>query len=364
MKKIVSVSFFLLFIITCTQAQAAADKKVLKKIDQMISAGYRSIAPGCAVLIAKKGEVIYKKAFGIANLELNVPMRTEMVFRIGSVTKQYTAIAILKLMEEGKISLRDSVQHYIKSVPYKGHTITIKNLLTHTSGIKGYDGLDFHIPNAIRIDFSPKQWIDSLANLPLDFIPGTKFNYSNSNYLMLGYIIEQVSGKSYKNYLAENIFKPAGLSATYYDSPLMIIMNRADGYIKDSLTFRNADYISMSHVYSTGALVSTIADLYKWHTALHTYKIVKKETLEKAFTPFRLSDGSQSQYGYGWFIMNIQGSQSIGHGGAIDGFRSMEIYFPEQDLFIVALFNSEENSFFSLIESITIEMMEKPSGSR
>lgn len=302
MKNCTTILLFISFFSISCAAQNKQDKKVTESLDRLIAERLTDLAPGCAVLVGQKGKIIYDKGFGAANIELAVPMRPEMIFRIGSMTKQYTAIAILQLIEQGKISLQDSIQKFIKNFPYKGKTITIENLLTHTSGIKDYEQLDAHIPNAIRIEFPVKQIIDSLANLPLDFIPSAKFSYSNSNYFMLGYIIEQVSGKTYKDYLHENLFMPAGLSNTFYDSPTQIISNRASGYTKDSTSYKNVDYISMSLVYSAGALLSKVSDLFKWHQALYSYKLVKKETLEKAFTSFKLTDGKLTEYGYGWFI--------------------------------------------------------------
>ena len=219
--------------------------------------------------------------------------------------------------------------------------------------MKDYEQLDAHIPNAIRIEFPSKRIIDSLAALPLDFPPSTKYHYSNSNYFLLGSIIEQVSGKSYKKYLQENLFKTASLSNTFYDSPTQIITNRVNGYSKYDSGYKNVDYISMSLVYSAGALLSNVRDLFEWHKALHAYKLVKKETLEKAFTPFKLTDGKLTEYGYGWFIKDWKGVKSIGHGGAIDGFRSWEVYFPGQDVFLTMLFNSDDNNFFNLFEDVS-----------
>ena len=353
MNKIISI--FLLSFLTqqIAQGQSKEDKQLIKNLDGLISEKFSSVSPGCAVLVAKRGQVIYEKGFGISNIELNVPMKEDMIFRIGSITKQYTAIAILQLVEQGKISLTDSIQKFIKDFPYKGHTITIENLLTHTSGIKDYEQLDAQIPNAIRIEFPLKQIIDSLSNLPLDFIPASRYSYSNSNYFILGYIIEQITGKSYKEYLGENLFKKAGLSNTFYESPTQLITNRANGYTRDSSNYKNVDYISMSLVYSAGALLSNVDDLFKWHQALYSYKLVKKETLEKAFTSFKLTDGKLSEYGYGWFVKDWRGTKSIGHGGAIDGFRSWEIYFPEQDIFLTALFNSDNDNFFNLFEDMS-----------
>jgi CubicO group peptidase (beta-lactamase class C family) len=354
MNKIIFVFLFFLVTLSIANAQSREDKQLEKKIDDLVTEKLNSLSPGCAVLIAKKGKVIYEKSFGFANIELNVAMQPEMIFRIGSMTKQYTAISILQLVEQGKISLRDSIQKFIKDFPYKGHTITIENLLTHTSGITDYEVLDAHIPNAIRIDFPAKQLIDSFAKLPLEFTPSTKYNYSNSNYFLLGYIIEKVSGQAYKQYLQENVFKPAGLTSTFYDSPTQVVTNRVNGYTKNDAGYKNAGYLSMSMVYSAGALLSNVSDLFKWHQALHAYKLVKKETLEKAFTPYQLNDGKLTQYGYGWFVKDFQGSPSIGHGGAIDGFRSMEFYLPDQDVFVAALFNSENDAVIDLVDNISM----------
>lgn len=309
-------------------------------LDTLISNRLPDVAPGCVVLVASKGQIVYEKAFGLANLELHVPMQPDMVFRIGSVTKQYTAIAILQLVEQGRISLQDSIQKYIPDYPSKGHTITIEHLLTQTSGITDYEVLDIHIPNAIRVDLPAKQIIDSLGTLPLEFIPGSKYHYSNSNYFLLAYIIERVSGGSYQDYLSENLFKPAGLSDTYYDSPTEIIPGRVSGYSRYQKKYVNADYISMTQVFGAGALLSNVGDLYRWHQQLYAGTLVKKETLEKACRPFRLADGELSEYGYGWIIKKRNGSTSIEHSGGIDGFQSDEIYFPQQDIFIATLYNS------------------------
>jgi CubicO group peptidase (beta-lactamase class C family) len=320
--------------------QPAKSERSALDLDALISKRLPAIAPGCVVLVAKKGRVVYKKAFGVANLELHVAMQPGMVFRIGSITKQYTAIAILELVEQGKLSLRDSIQQFISDFPHKGHPITIENLLSHTSGIVDYEVLNFPIPNAIRIDFPPKQIIDSLGKLPLDFIPGSKFQYSNSNYFLLAYIIEQVSGNSYQDYLTAHLFKPAALQHTYYDLPAEIIPGRVSGYAKHDSKYANAGYISMTQVFGAGALLSNVEDMYRWHQALYAYTLIKKETLEKAFTPFKLAGGESSEYGYGWIIKKRNGSVSIEHSGGIDGFQSDEIYFPEQDIFIATLYNS------------------------
>jgi len=338
---------------TLSFGQSKQDKELVKQIDKSISDNYKNYTPGCAVLIAKKGEVLLEKGYGIANIELNVPMKSEMVFRIGSITKQFTAMAILQLVDKGQIALTDSIQKFVKDFHFKGKTITIENLLTHTSGIKGYEQIDAKIPNVMRIDFSPKTIIDSLDKLSLEFNPNTRYNYSNSNYFLLGYTIEQVSGKSYQQYIKENIIEPAGLSSTFYESQTQLITNRANGYSLSDGKYWNADFISMALVYSAGALGSNVSDLYKWHKALYEGKIVQKETFLKAIQPYKLVDGKQIDYGYGFFNKTENGINSIGHGGAIDGFRAIEMYYPEKEIYITLLCNSETDNFERFFQSIS-----------
>jgi CubicO group peptidase (beta-lactamase class C family) len=312
-----------------------------KELDKLLASHFSAETPGGSVLVSKNGKIVYKKAFGSANLELNVPIKTDMVFKLGSITKQFTAVAILQLVEQGKISLQDSLQKFVPDFPSNFKKITIENLLTHTSGIKDYMQIDFKEPYLERRDFEPKELIDLFKNVPLEFEPGTKYKYSNSGYYLLGYIIEKVTGKSYKSYLQENILTPLALNHTYFDNAKDIIPNRVSGYRKDNAKFKNADYWSMTIAYAAGELISNVEDLWKWNEGLYSYKILKKETLEKAFVPFKLKDGSLIEYGYGWILKNVNGIKSIEHGGAITGFLSNEIYYPEENVFIAALFNCE-----------------------
>ncbi len=334
------------FLILCTAlsgsyGQTKQDKQLTKLLDDMLSGQFKSTDPGCAVLIAKKGQIIYQKSFGSADLELNVSIKPDMIFRIGSMTKQFTAIAILQLVEQDKLSLKDSIQKFITDFPSKGHTITIENLLTHTSGIVEYTQLDIPDPFIRRKDFAPREIIELFKNKSLEFQPGSKFKYSNSGYFLLGFIIEAITNKRYEEYIRESIITPLGLTSTYYDNINEIIPGRVKGYRKDNGTIENADYQSTSIPFSAGALISNNADLYKWNNALYNYTVIKKETFDKAITPFKLTDGTQTNYGFGWFIIDMDGSQSIQHGGNINGFRSNGIYFPKEDVFISTLFNCE-----------------------
>ena len=225
--------------------------------------------------------------------------------------------------------------------------------MTHTSGIKPYEGIDAKVPNAIRVDFSPEILIDSLDKLPLDFVPGSKYQYCNSNYFLLGKIIEEVSGQKYQTYLQEQIFSRIGLISTSYDNPEEVLKNRVSGYSAISVEYKNAGFISMSTVYSAGALLSNVKDLYRWHQALNNGELLKNDTWRQVISPFKLNDGKWSEYGFGFFIKNENNVKSIGHGGAIDGFRAVEIYYPEKDLYIVLLCSSEQDNFTELFSGIS-----------
>mgnify|MGYP001188771083 CR=1 FL=1 len=327
------------FITVPLAAQPLNVKKLAVDYDKMLLEQFKPDETGCAALVAKDGQVIYTRAFGMANLELNVPMQPDMVFRIGSITKQFTAVAILQLMEQGKLSLQDDITKFIPDYPTQAYTITIEHLLTHTSGIKSYTNLPGYIEN-VRTDMKPDELINTFKNQPMEFAPGTKWNYNNSGYFLLGYIIEKVTGKSYPDYIQENFFTPLGMTSTCYGSDTKIIKNRAYGYQQGGDGVANSDYCSMTQPYSAGSIMSTVGDLFKWHQALYAGKLVKKETLEKAVTEYRLSNGKGSGYGYGWFLSQLQGSPTVEHGGGIFGYLTSSVYLPKEDVYVALFSNS------------------------
>nr|MCU0366897.1 beta-lactamase family protein [Bacteroidales bacterium] len=245
------------FVSVDAAAQKINTKQLTAEYDRMLSEKFRQGETGCAALVAKDGQIIYKKAFGMADLELNVPMQPDMVFRIGSITKQFTAVAILQLMEQGKLSLQDDITKYIPDYPTHGYNITIEHLLTHTSGIKSYTNVP-EFQKYVRQDMKPEEAINTFRNLPMEFAPGTKWNYNNSGYFLLGYIIEKVSGKTYQEYIEENFFKPLGMTGSCYGNDSRIIKNRASGYQPGKDGVQNADFLSMLLPYSAGAIQSTV----------------------------------------------------------------------------------------------------------
>lgn len=322
----------------------------VKALDKLLSTEFKPREPGIAVLIARRGNIVYEKAFGSANIELDLPMQPDMVFRIGSITKQFTAVGILQLVEQGKLSLQDSIQQYIKDFPTKGYTITIAHLLTHTSGLKDYMSIDHPGPYVDRWDFKPDFLIDHFKQAPLDFAPGTKYAYTNSGYLLLAHIIEAASGQNYHDYMRAHVIKAAGLSHTLYADEREIIPGRVAGYTRDRGFYENAEYQSLSIGYGCGDLLSTVEDLYQWHKALLSYKLLKKETLEKAFIPYILNNGTSTEYGYGWFINKVHDSRCIHHEGQVSGFIAQELYFPEEDTYVALMTNlksGEDQTDFS-----------------
>ncbi|MCW3119857.1 MAG: serine hydrolase [Chitinophagaceae bacterium] len=333
----------LTFLVSAAFGQQNDEHKLTSEFDRLLGEQFRSNETGAAVLVARKGKVIYKKAFGMANLELNMPMQEESIFKIGSITKQFTAIAILQLMEQGKLTLQDAITRFIPDYPMQGKTITIEHLLTHTSGIQDFTSIPDSV-NRLAMDYTPKEMVDYFKNQPMRFAPGTKWEYSNSGYFLLGYIIEKITGNSYANYLEQNIFKPLGMTNSQYASDSRVIKNRVDGYIKSNQGFENAPYESMTHPYAAGAIQSTVEDLFKWNQAVHSYKLVKKETLDKALSRYKLTDGKETAYGYGWRLGSVYDIPSIWHGGLVSGFISMETYLPREDVFVTVFSNCQCNS--------------------
>lgn len=311
--------------------------------DNLLAEQFHADGPGATALIARNGQVIYAKAFGMANLELQVPMRVDHVFRIGSITKQFTAVSILQLVEQGKLGLQDDITRFVPDYPTQGNSITIENLLTNTSGIQDYAKLKDSTWDG-EVDATPAQMIDFFKNRPMRFVPGTKWEYSNSNYVLLGYIIEKITGESYPAYLDKHIFQPAGMTNSHFATDIGITKNRADGYSMGKQGVENARYLSMTKPYAAGAIQSTVEDLFKWHQAVHSYKLITKASLDRALSRYTLSTGDKTNYGYGWRFGYIQDSPSIWHGGWINGFIAMGMYLPKEDVFVAVFSNCDCNS--------------------
>jgi D-alanyl-D-alanine carboxypeptidase len=314
-------------------------RDTLTAIDDLIQAAYRPDAPGAAMIAVKDGQPVFRIGYGMANLELGVPITPDTVFRLASVTKQFTAVAILMLMEQGLLALDDSITRFWPDYPTHGHTITVEHLLTHTSGIRSYTDMP-EWPPLWRKDFSVGELINYFKDQPMQFAPGTRWAYNNSGYVLLGAIIEQLSGLSYAQFVQQRIFEPLGMRQSYYDRTAQIIPQRAAGYQNGADGYTNAEYLSMTQPYAAGALASTVDDLARWDRALVDGTLLQPATLARAWTPYRLADGTLTDYGYGWRIGAWQGWQTMEHSGGIHGFATYALRMPSAGVFVALLSNN------------------------
>ena len=331
--------FFALSFQAAAQAPAPGGD-LAAAINQEMEKVFKPNEPGAAVIAIKDGQVVFRKGYGMANLELGVAIEPDMIFRIGSITKQFTAVATLMLMEQGKLSLSDEITKFLPDYPTQGHKITVEHLLTHTSGIKSYTGMPEWRP-LWRKDLKMTELIDLFKDKPMEFAPGAGWNYNNSAYVLLGAIIEKASGQSYADFVEKNIFAPLGMKQSFYDNTQRVILRRAAGYSRSAGGFANAEYLSMSHPHAAGSLMSTVDDLAKWDAALYTEKLVKQESLKKAWTPFMMNGGKVTRYGYGWGINSLAGERMITHGGGINGFTCDAVRLPDAKVYVAILTNRE-----------------------
>jgi CubicO group peptidase (beta-lactamase class C family) len=331
-----------------------------KKVDSLLNEIFDKEGPGGAALIVKEGKTIYRKAFGMANLEFDIKMTPDNIFQIGSITKQFTAVAILQLVEQGKMNLDDDITKYIEDYPTHGHNITIEHLLTHTSGIKEFSKIEGRSPNVGRIDHTPEELINLFKNKPMDFKPGEKFQYNNSAYMLLGHIIEKVSGQPYPQYIQDNLLKPLNMDHSSYGSVTEIIPRKASGYSKNDEGYIKAGYLSMSYAYSAGAIFSTVEDLSKWYYALTSGQVISESSIKKATTPYTLNNGEQTDYGYGLKLHNVQGSPMITHGGNMPGYFVWSTYFLNENIFVAIFTNCDCDLTYDVSYKIAAIAVDKP----
>ena len=294
---------------------------------------------GTSVGVMKDGRILLAKGYGFADLENEVPATEHTVYRLGSVTKQFTASAIMQLVEQGKLSLDDELTKFVPDYPTKGHRITVDRLLTHTSGIKGYTEMPKFWEQS-RQDLTHEQMIAMFSAEPFEFAPGERYQYNNSAYYLLGVIIEKTSGQGYADYLKQKVFDPLGLAETHYLDEAPIVRRRAAGYEVRQGAVRNDDPLSMKLPYAAGSLGASVLDLMKWQTALVESRLLKPESYARMKTPATLNDGSKTTYGYGLGMGTLEGHRKVAHGGGINGFRSQLAYYPDDRLTVVVLCNT------------------------
>jgi CubicO group peptidase (beta-lactamase class C family) len=341
MVKRFGTTFVFAVILHASVACAAPDAATLAdRIDAAIGPDYRPDAPGATVIVVKDGKTVFRKAYGLADLATRRPLTPDTALRIGSITKQFTAAAILMLAEEGKLSVGDEITRYLPDYPTHGQRITIEHLLTHTSGIPSYTGKPGYLQGMGR-DMTVAQIIGSFKDDPLEFAPGSQWRYDNSGYVLLGAIIEKVSGMPYADFLQKRIFTPLGMTHTAYEGHERTAFAHAVAYSPDPEGFKPSPHLSMTQPYAAGALVSSVDDLARWDAAISSGKLLKAANWQRAFTPYTLTSGTKTGYGYGWEIRTLHGQPEIGHGGAITGFRSYALRLPEDKVYVAVLSNAD-----------------------
>ena len=293
--------------------------------------------PGLSLLVARDGHVVRAQGYGFSNVELQVPVKPETVFQSGSVGKQFTATAVMMLVEEGKIHLDDSITNYFKDTPAAWHQVTIRELLSHTAGFTDYpEKFDF------RKDYTEADLLKIVEAIPLAFPPGTKYSYANLGYLTLGILIHQVTGEFYGDFLQERIFRPLGMTTTRIISEADIVPNRAAGYRLVKGELKNQEWVSPTlNTTADGALYFSILDLAKWDAALYTEKLLRRPSLEQMWTPAKLLNGQPNpgNYGFGWRILSENGHKLLDHGGAWQGFEVHISRYVDDKLTVVVLTN-------------------------
>lgn len=316
---------------------AARADETSEKLEAYMDAAVKADQFSGSVLVAKDGKILLAKGYGLANVEHEIPNTPDTKFRLGSITKQFTATAILILQEQGKLKVDDPIGKHLTDAPKAWEKVTIHHLLTHTSGIPSYTD-DPEYAKSMTKPESVDSMIARFRDKPLDFEPGSKFHYDNSGYFLLGAIIEKVSGKTYEAFLKEAIFDPMGMADTGYDHPSTILPKRASGYDRASGKLVNAAYLDMNQPYAAGSIYSTVGDMLKWDRALKAGKPLSKESMSALFTPFK------DRYAYGWVVGERKGHKQVGHGGGINGFVTDYLRFPEDDVCVVVLCNVETSN--------------------
>ncbi|MGV6830399.1 MAG: serine hydrolase domain-containing protein [bacterium] len=321
-------------------AQEVSQK--IETIDQFLLEEYPKNEPGAVVLIAKDGRIILEKAYGLASLKPKRSLKSDMVFQIGSMSKQFVSLAVLQLAEKGKIDLKAPIQNYVPYYPKKTYELTVHHLLSQTSGIPEYFDVDENEFDLLNQDYTPRELIDFYKNEPLLFKPGEKYYYSSSNYPLLGLAIENVTGQSLRDYLTTNVFNPLGMTSTglWYRAetkPKKI----AKGYSETSNGFKEGPKISSTALYAPGGVVSTAYDQFLWYKELRNREIFSDDVIDLLITEKTTLEGNGTNYGYGVALKEVQGSATIQHSGILYGFTSTGMYLPKEDIYVCVLSNTK-----------------------
>jgi D-alanyl-D-alanine carboxypeptidase len=321
------------------------ESRIAAHVDAIASTHVPSNAsPGISVAVAHKGQILVSKAYGMADVELLVPATRDTVYRIGSLSKQMTAALVMRLAEAEKLSLDDPITNFLPDYPVQGHTVTIRHLLNHTSGIAAMRPHpdDVNPGERLKMNLSEQQLLELFASAPFDFSPGEKHKYNNSAYMLLGFIISRITETPFPTFVERELFRPLGLTRTYYCDSQRIIPGRAAGYEMKDGQLVNARYLSMNVPGGAGAFCSTVEDLARWTHLLHTAAVVSPSSFEQMTARTRLANGQTVGYGFGLDLDFRNGREAVVHGGSISGFKSVLAHYVADELTIAVLANSEE----------------------
>jgi CubicO group peptidase (beta-lactamase class C family) len=357
----ISITFFYAAVMLLATQQAALAQDHAAKIQQVLELANKYRQFNGSALVAENGKVIYKGGFGLANMEWNIPNTPDTKFRLGSITKQFTAMLTLELVEQRKLKLDGKISDYLPDYRKDiGEKVTVHHLLTHTSGIPSYTSQPGFFANVSRNPYKVGDFVKQYASGDLEFEPGTKFSYNNSGYFLLGAIIERITGKTYAEALKEMIFEKVGMKNTGYDLYDPLIPKRASGYAKTATGYTNAAYLDMSIPYAAGSMYSTVEDLYLWDQSLYTDKLLTQASKDLMYKPFL------EEYAYGWVITKAsfkvkdQPIPIITHGGGINGFTTTIVRFPTEKHLIVILDNTGSPNLDRLSEKIAKILYNQP----
>jgi CubicO group peptidase (beta-lactamase class C family) len=368
MKVVLAIFAVLTFGMTSTLLKAAeiSDDSASQKVDAYIAAEiHREKIPGLALAVMRDGKIIKAQGYGLSNVELSVPVKPETIFQTGSVGKQFTATIVMMLVEDGKVSLDDKISKYFPESPAAWKDITVRHLLTHTSGIPDY-GSETKKMIDLRVDYTEDELVRRFADFPLDFPPGSKWSYSNSGYVILGVLIHRISGKFYGDFLEERVFHPLHMDATHIISEENIVPNRSAGYRLVNGVLKNQEWVAPKlNTTADGALYTNVLDMAKWDAALTQQTLLKKSSYEQMYTPVRLSDGKTYPYGFGWAIGTSNGHAVIGHSGSWQGFHMNFTRYPADKLGVVVFTNldsehSEPTKIAHQVAAIYIPELRQP----
>jgi CubicO group peptidase (beta-lactamase class C family) len=339
-----------LLLVTVALTQVREGDPTLAQVDTVVESQRKAQKiPGVSVAVCRDGKIVKASGYGVANVEWDIPVTPETIFQTGSVGKQFTATAVMMLVEEGKLGLDDNIAKFIPEAPVTWNDVTVRSLLTHTSGIADYGGEEDTMGKGVinfRKDYTEEELVQAFAKMPKDFPAGEKWSYSNSGYVLLGVIIHRVTGEFYGDFLQERIFKPLGMTSTRIISEADIVPQRSSGYRLIKGELMNQEWVSPTlNTTADGALYTNVLDLAKWDSALYTTKLIKRSSLDAMWTPAKLTSGKTYPYGFGWDLASKQGHRAVSHDGAWQGFTmSMSRYLDERLTVIVMTNLDSDNS--------------------